>query len=92
MAIVFNPNPRDRVRDGLPEKGDLKRSILVGGKLSSVSLEQEFWDAFREIAASKKLKLSHLATEIEKERGGLPNLSSCIRVYVLNFYQSRAST
>jgi predicted DNA-binding ribbon-helix-helix protein len=91
MPIHHQPNLRDLVRDGLPAKGDLKRSILVSGKVSSVSLEQEFWDAFRDIAASKGLKLSGLATAIQQELNGRPNLSAGIRIYVLNYYQSRAS-
>jgi predicted DNA-binding ribbon-helix-helix protein len=90
MSIQSDVLPREHVRDGWPAKGDPKRSILVNGKLTSVSLEQEFWDAFREIAAFRKLNLSQLASEVSAAHGR-PNFSSGIRIYILTYYQKCAA-
>jgi predicted DNA-binding ribbon-helix-helix protein len=64
-----------------------KRSIVRNGQKTSVSLEQEFWEALREIASSRKTKLTTLVQQIDEGRGE-GNLSSAIRVYV--FRQLRA--
>ncbi len=64
-----------------------KRSIVRNGQKTSVSLEQEFWEALREIASTRKTKLTTLVQQIDEGRGE-GNLSSAIRVYV--FRQLRA--
>ena len=61
----------------------LKRSIVRNGHRTSVSLEKEFWDGLREIAASKKTPLTELVNQIDKRRDGI-NFSSAIRVFVFN--------
>jgi predicted DNA-binding ribbon-helix-helix protein len=61
----------------------LKRSILINGRKSSVSVENEFWDALREIASRKKSAMSTLVEQIDKDRDNI-NLSSAIRVFVFN--------
>ncbi len=58
-----------------------KRSVLVAGHRTSVSLENAFWDALGSIARTKGVGMSRLITEIDRGRQG--NLSSAIRVYVL---------
>lgn len=58
-----------------------KRSVLVAGHRTSVSLENAFWDALGSIARAKGVGMSRLITEIDLGRQG--NLSSAIRVYVL---------
>ena len=58
-----------------------KRSVLVAGHRTSVSLENAFWDALGSIARAKGVSMSRLITEIDLGRQG--NLSSAIRVYVL---------
>lgn len=58
-----------------------KRSILIAGHATSVSLEPEFWDALKEIAERRAVSLNQLVAEIDQERTG--NLSSAIRVFVL---------
>ena len=58
-----------------------KRSVLVAGHRTSVSLEPEFWEALKEIAARRGLSLSQMVAEIDAGRSG--NLSSAIRVFVL---------
>ena len=63
----------------------VKRSITVGGHKTSVSLESAFWQAFKEIAILRNLTLTDLAMSIE--RNG--NLSSAIRLFVLEFYRDQ---
>ncbi len=58
-----------------------KRSVIIAGHPSSVSLEPEFWEALRGIAEARGLSLNQLVTEIDRARTG--NLSSAIRVFVL---------
>ena len=66
--------------------GIRKRSVTIAGHATSVSLEDEFWDALREIAARRGLSLNALIAEIDQERGGR-NLSSALRVHVLRTLQ-----
>ncbi|MBC7950600.1 MAG: ribbon-helix-helix domain-containing protein [Rhodospirillaceae bacterium] len=58
-----------------------KRSIVIAGHATSVSLEPEFWDALKEIAEKRAVSLNQLVAEIDQGRAG--NLSSAIRVFVL---------
>lgn len=68
----------------------VKRSILVDGHKTSVSLEDEFWSALKVIASKRFMKLQDLVTAIDKQRQH-SNLSSAIRLFVLDFCRSRAS-
>ncbi len=67
----------------------VKRSVNVSGHMTSVSLEQEFWDALKSIAKSQGRRLADVIAEIDKTRTG--GLSSAIRVYVLRAAQNSAS-
>lgn len=57
-----------------------------------MSLEDEFWDAFRKIAARKGIGINALANEIDASRGPHAGLASAIRVYVLNHYRGVSDT
>src|SRR3974377_816932 len=59
----------------------IKRSIVLNGHKTSVSLENEFWEGLRQIAESQKSKVSALVQRIDRERTNR-NLSSAIRIYV----------
>lgn len=59
----------------------LKRSILICGHGTSISIENEFWDELKAIASSKNTSITKLIEEIDKTRTG--NLSSAIRLYIL---------
>ena len=63
----------------------VKRSVLIAGHPTSVSLEQAFWDALKAVADERELSLTALVTQIDGGRTG-ENLSSAIRVFVLNRY------
>jgi predicted DNA-binding ribbon-helix-helix protein len=67
----------------------IKRSIVVGGHKTSVSLEDAFWKGLKEIAAARKVTLSDLVATINRERRH-GNLSSALRLFVLQSFQQRA--
>ena len=60
----------------------VKRSLVIAGHRTSISLEDAFWRRLRRIAAERSLSLNRLAAMIDASRGGA-NLSSAIRVFVL---------
>lgn len=64
-----------------------KRSVLIAGHPTSVSLEPEFWDAVKELAEERGLSINALIGEIDGCRAG--NLSSAIRVHVLSALRQR---
>jgi predicted DNA-binding ribbon-helix-helix protein len=64
----------------------VKRSIVIAGHKTSVSLEDSFWKALKEIAGDGKLTLSNLVAKIDSERANA-NLSSAIRVFVLHHFR-----
>jgi predicted DNA-binding ribbon-helix-helix protein len=68
----------------------IKRSVKIAGHDSSVSLEDAFWGALREIATAQNIGLSELVSRIDKDRQN-KNLSSAIRVFVLDHYRQAAS-
>jgi predicted DNA-binding ribbon-helix-helix protein len=63
----------------------VKRSIVIAGHKTSVSLEDAFWKSLREIAIGRGMTLSNLVTSIDVGQQG--NLSSCLRLFVLDFYR-----
>ena len=67
-----------------------KRSVVLAGHRTSVSLENAFWDALREIAGESGLSVNALVSQIDSKRSG--NLSSAIRTHVLLHYRNRAAT
>lgn len=66
----------------------VKRSVIVSGHATSLSLEAEFWQVLKHIAAERGLTFSALVTEIDASRGGR-NLSSAARVYALDYCLQR---
>ena len=67
----------------------VKRSLTLKGHRTSVSLEDEFWQAFRDIAAEEGLALNALAARIDTERDLKTGLATAIRLYVLRHYRGR---
>lgn len=65
-----------------------KRSLTLKGHRTSVSLEDIFWEAFREIADAKSKPINVLAAEIDADRGMDIGLASAIRVFVLEHYRT----
>ncbi len=60
-----------------------KHSLAIAGHRTSISLEHNFWDALRGLAAARGISVAALVAEIDATRGAA-NLSSAIRVFVLN--------
>lgn len=71
----------------MPSHRPIKRSLTLHGHRTSVSLEAEFWDAFRSIADEKHMALNALAVEVDDGRSGDEGLASAIRVFVLRHYR-----
>ena len=63
-----------------------KRSLTLRGHRTSVSLEDRFWTAFRQIAADANLAINALAAKVDEERPFEEGLASAIRDYVLQYY------
>lgn len=64
-----------------------KRSLTLRGHRTSVSLEDEFWDAFRSISLELNQPINVLAAQIDENRGPDLGLASAIRLYVLRWHQ-----
>ena len=62
-----------------------KQSVVIAGRKTSVSLEETFWKALKEIGIGRNMGLSAMVATIDSERQN-GNLSSAIRLFVLNFY------
>lgn len=66
-----------------------KRSLTLKGHRTSVSLEDEFWIEFKDIADAQGKSVNVLAFEIDTKRGVEFGLASAIRLFVLNNLKSR---
>ena len=66
----------------------VKRSIVIAGHKTSVSLEDAFWKCLKEIANGRDMTLSDLVATIDTDRRH-GNLSSAIRLFVLDFYRAQ---
>lgn len=66
----------------------VKRSIVIAGHKTSVSLEDAFWKGLKEIADHNEQTLSDLVASIDSQRKH-GNLSSAIRLFVLDYYRGQ---
>ena len=73
-------------REHLKKTFVIKRSILINGHKTSVSLEDEFWRGLHEVAHDKNTTVPRLVEEIDRTTNNR-NLSSAIRVFVFNYFQ-----
>ena len=64
-----------------------KRSVVINGHKTSVSLEDAFWSEVKAIAAERNLSLTELVSLVDHERGEVGNLSSALRLFVLAPYR-----
>lgn len=67
-----------------------KRSVNIKGHATSISLEEAFWDHLKAIADQKDISMNQLVGQIDAKRN-TPNLSSALRLYVLEWLESRIS-
>ena len=70
----------------------VKRSIVIEGHKTSISIEDIFWNSLKEIARDRAMTLSKLVASIDANRVSGSNLSSAIRVYVLDRFRSQVHT
>src|SRR4029077_7286921 len=105
IIFRYGPEPpsagtRTRHRAGRPSSGrhmkrqlqkslNVKRPVRIGGHNTSVSLEDAFWKDIHEIAAIRNVPLSDLLVTIDSDRQH-NNLSSAIRLFVLDHYRAQA--
>ena len=68
----------------------VKRSIVIAGHKTSVSLEDQFWEALKHIAGERKVTLSDVEQDVDQKRKQ-GNLSSAIRLFVLDYYRAHYS-
>ena len=68
----------------------LKRSIVLNGHKTSVSLEDAFWIGLKEIASERSVTMSEMVASIDDQRSRT-NLSSALRLYVLAHYQAQSA-
>jgi predicted DNA-binding ribbon-helix-helix protein len=66
-----------------------KHSVLIAGHKTNISLEDQFWSALLQIARGRELTVSEMVAIIKLERAHGSNLSSAIRLFVLDHYRSR---
>ena len=67
-----------------------KRSVRIAGHNTSVTIETPFWSALQHIAQEKCLSLNAIITEIDEQQSAESlNLSSAIRLYILQYYQDK---
>jgi predicted DNA-binding ribbon-helix-helix protein len=68
----------------------IKRSVVINGHKTSVSLEQPFWNMVREIAEAERMTVSALLRQIDESRRHA-NLSSAVRIFVLERVRARGA-
>ncbi|MDR6304531.1 putative DNA-binding ribbon-helix-helix protein [Nitrobacter vulgaris] len=90
-SIMQNGESGDRRGEPGPlrEYAVVKRSVVVGGHKTSVSLEDAFWTSLKDIATRRGITLSTQIASIDTNRR-TSNLSSAIRLYVLEHFRTRA--
>jgi predicted DNA-binding ribbon-helix-helix protein len=69
----------------------VKRSIVIAGHKTSVSLEDAFWTGLKDIAGTRNMTLSELVASIDADRRQ-GNLSSAIRLYVLDHFRGQGAS
>ena len=81
----------ERPKDPRGKSQVLKRSIRLDGHRTSVSLETAFWDELKSIADAQGVRISQLIAAIDSERRERQhnNLSSVLRLFVLEYYRSK---
>jgi predicted DNA-binding ribbon-helix-helix protein len=94
LPIRFGLLRRLRIPEGasvMKKSQVVKRSIVLAGHKTSISLEEPFWKALKDIAWRQHQTLSELIGGIDGERK-YGNLSSAVRLFVLNHYQERSAS
>ena len=89
--LPYNGNGQGGVSGALMKSSVVKRSIVIDGHKTSVSLEDAFWTDLKKIAHTQQVTLSELVTKIDGTREQR-NLSSAIRLFVLHHFREDKRT
>ena len=89
MLIDQAGSANEKSPTSIKEYAVVKRSVVVGGHKTSVSLEDAFWTSLKDIATRRGMTLSHQIDTIDRDRK-TNNLSSAIRLFVLDHFRTRA--
>tara|TARA_R110000824_G_scaffold390760_15_gene587941 strand:- start:43651 stop:43884 length:234 start_codon:yes stop_codon:yes gene_type:complete len=68
---------------------EIKRSVSISGHRTSISLEQPFWEALKEVACSLDVSVNELVRRIDEERDAEGNLSGAVRVFILGHFKAK---
>lgn len=72
-----------------PDTGNIKRSLSIRGHRTSISLEAPFWNCLQQMAVEREIPLAVLVAEIDIDRDENANLSSLVRLAVLDWALAR---
>ena len=70
----------------------IKRSVVINGHKTSISVEDQFWAALKEIAAQRQVTIAKLIAMVDHDRSEIANLSSALRLFVLSQYYHPVDT
>ena len=84
-SALTRDTPSSETGDSSGAQAMRKRSVVIAGHRTSVSLETAFWSGLKEIAEQRGLSVNRLVETIDAARG--TNLSSAIRVFVQQCYK-----
>ena len=68
-----------------------KRSFTIGGHQTSIALEDAFWNELAALAKARRLSLSAVVAEVDNQRGESGNLTSALRLHVLEALKRKIS-
>jgi predicted DNA-binding ribbon-helix-helix protein len=86
-ALFVHVPQRDFILTPPIESSIVKRSVVRNGRKTSVSLETQFWEPLKQIAGREGISISRLVERVAVEAGAEQNLSSALRVFVLQYVQ-----
>ncbi len=66
----------------------IKKSVNISGHRTSISIEEQFWEVLKEISLYKKKSINSIILEVDRKRNINTNLSSAIRLFVLNYLKN----
>jgi len=85
---IAKPLPNGHAGTNIQPSRPVKRSFTIDGHRTSISLENAFWEALKEIADGERRSLASIVADIDKNRG-TAGLSGAVRIWVLDHYRQR---
>ena len=75
-----------------PAYRPVKHSVTLAGHRTTVSLEDEFWSALRDIAAAQDVPINTVVAQIDRDRNPQQGLASALRLFVLDWFRQQAGS